>query len=180
MADLTELDIATDATISTKICELLEAAQPVPKKSHHSQKTTDEADVKMTDPESTDGCGDDESISIAAGLQPMYLAMFGPGASCDDCGRVFNVEETVFRKIGVTFTTCCDMCHQPRVVAGDCILAHKEAPITTIRPHRDTRGGSRDEAARVRVRVMSCLQFYHEEQEFRLLTRDCVWAQPRG
>ena len=60
LADLTELFTATDATTLTKICELLEAAQPVPKKSHHSQKNADDTDVEMTD---AGGGGDDKPIS---------------------------------------------------------------------------------------------------------------------
>jgi hypothetical protein len=67
---LHDSDVPQTGTTSTKICELLDAAQQVPKKSHHSQKTTDKADVKSTDAESTDRGGDDTSISTAD-LQPM-------------------------------------------------------------------------------------------------------------
>ena len=116
-----ELLTATDGTTLTKICELLEAAEPVPKKSDHLQKNADDADVEMTDADGTDSGGDDKSISSAdlhaPRLVPSGCILF-TRCTHDYCGRDFNVEDTVFRKIGVTFTKCCDTCHQTQVLAG--------------------------------------------------------------
>jgi hypothetical protein len=57
-------------TTLTKICELLESAQPVPKKSHHSQKNADDTDVEMTD---AGGGGDDKPISSLAAHAPRLV-----------------------------------------------------------------------------------------------------------
>ena len=54
-------DFGSDLAMDMPICELLEAAQPVPKKSHRSQKNADDTDVEMTD---AGGGGDDKPISF--------------------------------------------------------------------------------------------------------------------
>jgi hypothetical protein len=124
------------------ICDLLESGQPprTNKKSHRKEKKVDEADVDMMDLDMTEGTDGGTGIPppvSSKDLEPVYLASLRPDASCEDCGRVFKVEDTVFRQIGATFTTCCDTCHQKRFaaaqhVAGNCILAYTRTGITCV------------------------------------------------
>jgi hypothetical protein len=143
VGDLSNLLKATDETTLTTIIELLDAGQAVPKKCHHSQQKAGKADVAMTDADGTDGGGNEKPPPISsADLKPLFLAPFCPSASCDFCGKEFTVDDTVYRQIGVTCTTCCDTCQQNRVAAGDCTLAYKksgtscvDAPITVKKRH---------------------------------------------
>lgn len=189
VGDLSDLLKATDETTLTTIIELLDAGQAVPKKCHHSQQKAGKADVAMTDADGTDGGGNEKPPPISsADLKPLFLAPFCPSASCDFCGKEFTVDDTVYRQIGVTCTTCCDTCQQNRVAAGDCTLAYKksgtscvDAPIT-VTPHKchNCKALVAPTAELVPagacVKVMSLVPFYHEE-DVHLLTKKCACGE---
>ena len=188
VGDLSDLLKATDETTLTTIIELLDAGKAVPKKSHHSQQKAGK-DVTMTDADGTDGGGNEKPPPISsADLKPLFLAPFRPSASCDVCGKEFTVDDTVYRQIGVTCTTCCDTCQQNRVAAGDCTLAYKksgtscvDAPIT-VRPHKchncEALVAPTAELvpAGACVKVMSLMPFYREE-DVHLLTTKCACGE---
>ena len=196
VVDLTALLAATEYTTMETICKLLDSGPRTNKKSHHKEKKVDEADPDMMHVDMTEGTDGGTGIPppvSSEDLQPVYLASLRPDASCEDCGRVFTVEDTVFRQIGATFTTCCDTCHQKRFsaaqhVAGKCILAYTRTGITcvdapiTIRPHKCHNCGAivapdaELKPAKVRAKVMHLLPFYREEV-VTLQTTECDCGQ---